>query len=135
MSAPSRIRQRGISSRLKLNTRPSRRTTELQSTTSGDDSFLRRRSRFLVELRTLVRVLLPALASGAGAFLAFPALCTRVATFVSRTALPSQVGQLGDAVGSFIGLVGLLYSILMGQVFGFLYGQQEVRCGGFRVWT
>ena len=109
----------------------------MQSTSSdvsrGDDSFLRRRSRFLVELRTLVRVLLPALASGAGAFLAFPALCTRVANFVSRTALPSQMGQLGDAVGSFIGLVGLLYSILMGQVFGFLYGQQEVRCRGFRL--
>jgi len=126
---PSRIiRRRGGSSRLQVNTRPSR-TTELQSTSSdvssGDDSFLRRRSRFLVELRTLVRVLLPALASGVGAFLAFPALCTRVASFVSRTALPSQMSQLGDAVGSFIGLVGLLYSILMGQVFGFLYGQQE----------
>ena len=34
--------------------------------------------------------------------------------------------MLSDAVQSFISLVGLLYSILMGQVFGFLYSQQEV---------
>ncbi len=33
--------------------------------------------------------------------------------------------MLGDAVQSFISLVGLLYSILVGQVFGFLYSQQE----------
>ena len=34
--------------------------------------------------------------------------------------------MLNDAVTSFISLIGLLYSILVGQVFGFLYSQQEV---------
>lgn len=34
--------------------------------------------------------------------------------------------MLSDVVTSFISLIGLLYSILMGQVFGFLYTQQEV---------
>ena len=32
-----------------------------------------------------------------------------------------------DATTSLVGTVGLLYSILMGQAYGFLYGQQEVR--------
>jgi len=35
------------------------------------------------------------------------------------------MGMLSEAVSSFIGLVGILYSILVGQVFGFLYSQQE----------
>ena len=38
---------------------------------------------------------------------------------------PAKISMLGDAVQSFISLVGLLYSILVGQVFGFLYSQQE----------
>jgi len=46
--------------------------------------------------------------------------------FVTRATDPAKIGMLGDAVASFISLVGLLYSILVGQVFGFLYSQQEV---------
>ena len=33
--------------------------------------------------------------------------------------------MLGEATSGFVGLIGLLYLILMGQVFAFLYGQQE----------
>ena len=33
--------------------------------------------------------------------------------------------MLGEATSGFVGLIGLLYSILMGQVFAFLYRQQE----------
>ena len=58
---------------------------------------------------------------------AFPTLCRRITKFVVSTTPPgsTDVGMIGDATSSFVGLVGLLYSILMGQVFGFLYGQQE----------
>lgn len=90
-----------------------------------NNPFLARRERFAFELRTFLRVLLPAALSGAGAFFALPLMCNRVATFVTRVTHPAKIGMLGEVVSSFIGLVGLLYSILMGQVFGFLYSQQE----------
>ena len=86
-----------------------------------------RRTRFTFELQTFLRVLFPAILSGTTAFLALPALCLQVVNFVTRTTDPGKIGMLSDAVQSFISLVGLLYSILMGQVFGFLYSQQEVR--------
>jgi hypothetical protein len=105
----------------------SRSSTSLQSTASN--SLLPTRfSRFTVELRTFLRVIFPALLSGTVAFLSLPALCFRVANFVTRTTDPGKVGMLSDAVQSFISLVGILYSILVGQVFGFLYSQQEVSC-------
>lgn len=63
-----------------------------------------------------------------------PVICNRVANFVlKRYAVTAtaggveQINFLGDVVGTFISLIGLLYSILVGQVFGFLYSQQEVR--------
>ncbi|KAL7528767.1 hypothetical protein ACHAXR_002624 [Thalassiosira sp. AJA248-18] len=108
-------------------------STRLQSTsasqlyTSTDDNnpFLERRERIIFEVKTLIRVLLPATLSGLAAFMALPAICFRVANFVTRVTDPAKIGMLGDAVGNFISLVGLLYSILVGQVFGFLYSQQE----------
>lgn len=104
-----------------------RSQTSLQASNNSSNHLVpARRSRFAFELKTFLRVLFPAVASGAAAFLALPALCFRVANFVHRTTDPGNIGMLSDAVQSFISLVGLLYSILMGQVFGFLYSQQEV---------
>ncbi|KAL3806238.1 hypothetical protein ACHAXA_008222 [Cyclostephanos tholiformis] len=80
---------------------------------------------FLEETQTLLRVLLPASASGILATYLFPTLCRHITKFVIETTSGQHVSMLGDATSSFVGLVGLLYSILMGQVFGFLYGQQE----------
>jgi hypothetical protein len=94
-------------------------TTTAASTVSTATSFLE-------EARTLLRVLLPASISGMFATCAFPSLCRTITEFVVRTTSAELLGTLGDATSSFVGLVGLLYSILVGQVFGFLYGQQEV---------
>jgi len=108
-------------------------STHLQSTASSSsydntNPFPARRERILSELQTLLRVLLPATFSGMAAFLALPTICFRVANFVTRVTDPAKIGMLSDAVGTFISLVGILYSILMGQVFGFLYSQKEVSC-------
>ena len=99
-------------------------STSLQATASLIPA---RRTRFTFELKTFLRVLFPAILSGTTAFLTLPALCFRVVDFVTRTTDPGKIGMLSDAVQSFISLIGLLYSILLGQVFGFLYSQQEVR--------
>ena len=112
-------------------------TTYLQSTTAATNNesennhnnnpFLARRERFFFEIQTLFRVLLPATISGLLAFLSLPTIKYYIANFVTRSVHPNQIGMLNDAVTSFISLIGLLYSILVGQVFGFLYSQQEVR--------
>lgn len=93
----------------------------------NNNPFLARRERFFFEIQTLFRVLLPATISGLLAFLSLPTITYYVSNFVTRSIHPNQIGMLNDAVTSFISLIGLLYSILVGQVFGFLYSQQEVR--------
>ena len=104
----------------------SRVPSSLQATTATTDIIPTRRTRFTLELKTLLRVLFPAVLTGTTAFLTLPSLCFHITNFVTRTTDPGKIGMLSDAVQSFISLVGLLYSILMGQVFGFLYSQQEV---------
>mmetsp|Transcript_18233 Transcript_18233/g.27191 ORF Transcript_18233/g.27191 Transcript_18233/m.27191 type:complete len:385 (+) Transcript_18233:36-1190(+) len=102
--------------------------TRLQAATlSAADNklFPSRNERGFFELKTLIRVLLPAIVSGAIAYATLPALNNQIATFVLKVSDPGKISMLGDAVQSFISLVGLLYSILVGQVFGFLYSQQE----------
>jgi len=102
--------------------------THLQAATlSAADNklFPSRNERGFFELKTLIRVLFPAIISGAIAYATLPALNNQIATFVLKVTDPGKISMLGDAVQSFISLVGLLYSILVGQVFGFLYSQQE----------
>lgn len=101
-------------------------SSSISSVDNGNNPFLARRERVQAGLTTLLRVLLPALLAGITAFISLPAMCFRVANFVTRTTDPAKIGMLSDAVGQFISLIGLLYSILVGQVFGFLYSQQEV---------
>ena len=87
--------------------------------------FPSRKERGFFEVKTLIRVLFPAIISGAIAYATLPTLNNQIASFVLRVTDPGKISMLGDAVQSFISLVGLLYSILVGQVFGFLYSQQE----------
>ena len=98
-----------------------------ESNNPNNNPFLARRERFFFEIQTLLRVLLPATISGLLAFISLPTITYYVSNFVTRSIHPNQIGVLNDAVTSFISLIGLLYSILVGQVFGFLYSQQEVR--------
>lgn len=111
-------------------------TTSAIITTDNNNNnynpFLARRERIIYEIKTFLRVLLPACLSGILAFLSLPAICNNVANFVlHRDALKNYaaaapaIGAI-DQIGNFISLIGLLYSILVGQVFGFLYSQQEV---------
>ncbi|KAL7441889.1 hypothetical protein ACHAXM_008098 [Skeletonema potamos] len=101
------------------------RVQAMVSSSSFDQPVLTRRERVSFEVKTLIRVLFPAIISGAIAFATLPALNNQIATFVLKTTDPVKISMMGDAVQSFISLVGLLYSILVGQVFGFLYSQQE----------
>jgi len=87
--------------------------------------FPSRKERGFFELKTLIRVLFPAIISGAIAYATLPTLNNQIASYVLKVTDPGKISMLGDAVQSFISLVGLLYSILVGQVFGFLYSQQE----------
>jgi len=128
----------GISSNDRLSYQISYRDkkTHLQSTTSSsadfntssnNNPFLSRNNRIQFEIQTLLRVLLPATICGLLSFISLPILNTYITKFIIKyTILPNQINMLNDAVTSFISLVGLLYSILVGQVFGFLYSQQEV---------
>ena len=107
--------------------------THLQSTSTSsadinynNNPFLSRNNRIQFEIQTLLRVLLPATICGLLSFISLPILNTYITNFIIKYTLPNQINMLNDAVTSFISLVGLLYSILVGQVFGFLYSQQEV---------
>ena len=108
------------------------RKTHLQSTSSSSDitnnnnPFLSRNNRIQFEIQTLLRVLLPATICGLLSFISLPILNKYITNFIIKYTMPNQINMLNDAVTSFISLVGLLYSILVGQVFGFLYSQQEV---------
>ncbi|KAL7470878.1 hypothetical protein ACHAXS_011174 [Conticribra weissflogii] len=84
-----------------------------------------RRERIAFELRTFLRVLFPAVLSGGIALAFLPTLSSRISEFVMWTTAAEELPMLNDVVTSFLSLVSLLYSILVGQVFGFLYSQQE----------
>lgn len=104
-------------------------TTSLQSSASAtinNDINNTRQERIIFEFTTLLRVLLPAIFSGILAFVSLPTICYYITNFIMKGGQQQQLGMLNDAVTSFISLIGLLYSILVGQVFGFLYSQQEV---------
>ena len=104
-------------------------TTSLQSSASAtinNDINNTRQERIIFEFTTLLRVLLPAIFSGILAFVSLPTICYYITNFIIKGGQQQQLGMLNDAVTSFISLIGLLYSILVGQVFGFLYSQQEV---------
>ena len=95
-----------------------------------DDAF--RASASSDESSTLYRVLLPSSLMGIFGMCIFPRLCRRITRFVIHSSTlhggnMHSLSTLVDATSNFVSTIGLLYSILMGQVYGFLYGQQEVR--------
>ena len=96
------------------------RKTHLQSTSSSSDitnnnnPFLSRNNRIQFEIQTLLRVLLPATICGLLSFISLPILNKYITNFIIKYTMPNQINMLNDAVTSFISLVGLLYSILVG---------------------
>jgi len=111
----------------KIHLQSSTSTSSADINSNSNNPFLSRNNRIQFEIQTLLRVLLPATICGLLSFLSLPIINTYITNFIIKyTTLPNEINMLNDAVTSFISLVGLLYSILVGQVFGFLYSQQEV---------
>ncbi len=82
------------------------------------------RSKF--QLITLIRVGLPSLIAGIGAFYIFPALALFLASIVNDAGVFAVLSQdSSQFVQNFLTVSGLLFSILIGQTYAFLYTQQE----------
>lgn len=78
------------------------------------------------QLITLIRVGLPSLISGIVAFLIFPVLALFLASIVNDAGVFAVLSQdSSQFVQNFLTVSGLLFSILIGQTYAFLYTQQE----------
>eukprot|EP00934_Nitzschia_sp_Nitz4_P003617 Nitzschia sp. Nitz4//scaffold237_size30108//21992//23257//NITZ4_007995-RA/size30108-augustus-gene-0.2-mRNA-1//-1//CDS//3329543515//3607//frame0 len=76
---------------------------------------------------TLYRVAVPSLAAGVVAFLAFPPLCMLLTGMWRSPAVLTVLSQdSSQFVQNFLTVAGLLFSILVGQTYYFLYQQQEM---------
>lgn len=82
--------------------------------------------RARIQLVTLLRVGLPSVLSGIAAFFAFPALALFLASIVNDAGVFAVLSQdSSQFVQNFLTVSGLLFSILIGQTYAFLYTQQE----------
>jgi hypothetical protein len=78
------------------------------------------------QLITLLRVGLPSLILGIAAYFVFPALALFLASIVNDAGVFAVLSQdSSQFVQNFLTVSGLLFSILIGQTFSFLYTQQE----------
>ena len=85
-----------------------------------------RRERFCRQVRTLLRVGVPSVIAGVVSTAVFPAAARWAAT-VTNSARSFAVlsPAAADYTGQFLGVIGLLYSLLVGQTYSFVYSQQE----------
>ncbi len=82
--------------------------------------------RFRFQLITLFRVGIPSIIAGIGAFFIFPALALFLASIVNDAGVFAVLSQdSSQFVQNFLTVSGLLFSILIGQTYAFLYQQQE----------
>ncbi len=82
--------------------------------------------RFRFQLITLFRVGIPSILAGITAFFLFPALALFLASIVNDTGVFAVLSQdSSQFVQNFLTVSGLLFSILIGQTYAFLYQQQE----------
>lgn len=82
--------------------------------------------RFRFQLITLIRVGIPSIISGITAFFLFPALALFLASIVNDAGVFAVLSQdSSQFVQNFLTVSGLLFSILIGQTYAFLYQQQE----------
>uniref|UniRef100_A0A6S8U768 Uncharacterized protein n=1 Tax=Chaetoceros debilis TaxID=122233 RepID=A0A6S8U768_9STRA len=78
------------------------------------------------QLLTLIRVGIPSIISGIAAFYAFPAMALFLASIVNDAGVFAVLSQdSSQFVQNFLTVSGLLFSILIGQTYAFLYAQQE----------
>lgn len=78
------------------------------------------------QIITLIRVGLPSIVTGIAAFFAFPFLALFLASVVNDAGVFAVLSQdSSQFVQNFLTVSGLLFSILIGQTYAFLYTQQE----------
>lgn len=83
--------------------------------------------RFQVQLVTLLRVGIPSLLGGLAAFFLFPVLALTLATVMNDAGVFAVLSQdSSQFVQNFLTVTGLLFSILVGQTYYFMYQQQEM---------
>lgn len=76
---------------------------------------------------TLIRVFVPSLLAGIGSFLAFPGLSLWLCSFWNDAGVFAVLSQdSSQFVQNFLTVAGLLFSILVGQTYYFMYQQQEM---------
>ena len=76
---------------------------------------------------TFVRVIVPSVVAGLIAYLAFPALCLSLCTLLNDAGVFAVLSQdSSQFVQNFLTVAGLLFSILVGQTYYFMYQQQEM---------
>jgi hypothetical protein len=80
----------------------------------------------LDQASTLSRIVVPAVFAAAAAFLVFPPLAIFLATLVNNAGVFAVLSQdSSQFVQNFLTVGGLLFSILVGQTYYFMYQQQE----------
>ena len=77
-------------------------------------------------LKTLLRITVPSVVAAVGAFFAFPYLALSLAAAVNNAGVFAVLSQdSSQFVQNFLTVTGLLFSILVGQTYYFMYQQQE----------
>jgi len=84
------------------------------------------KNKFQVNMVTLIRVGLPSLLGAVGAYFVFPWLSLTLASIMNDAGVFAVLSQdSSQFVQNFLTVAGLLFSILVGQTFYFMYQQQE----------
>jgi hypothetical protein len=96
------------------------------NTTVPHASMTTEQDRFTVQLITLLRVGVPSVLAGVASYLLFPLLSMSLATLMNDAGVFAVLSQdSSQFVQNFLTVAGLLFSILVGQTYYFMYQQQE----------
>ena len=99
-------------------------TANLKVLENYEDTLERDQAR--VQLITLIRVGIPSLLAAVAAFFLFPALALTLASVMNDAGVFAVLSQdSSQFVQNFLTVSSLLFSILVGQTYYFMYGQQE----------
>jgi hypothetical protein len=80
----------------------------------------------MLQLKTLARISIPSIVAGIVATVAFPFLALTLATLMNDAGVFAVLSQdSSQFVQNFLTVAGLLFSILVGQTYYFMYIQQE----------
>ena len=121
-----KVQHRSVSSLAPLASSPQLALPEDNGTPEATGLAIPRWQRFSRQFRTLFRVGFPSVVAGVAATLIFPALA-RLACTVTNSAQTFTIltPAATDYTGQFLSVIGLLYSLLVGQTYSFVYSQQE----------